>query len=276
MATGSPWEALCTSSFQKISPSAFRRLTSKTEVSAPELRAYIYSDIHLRGCESAALFADLPTVTQFVDLAAHTVHSPGWDLVDGELRKDGQFTLRPDQFPHTPTPNGQFTVALPRLRVNALPGWLVVESLEPPRLTAAWRLYLPGVSLRRFSALVDFMDRQTHLPRWSMKTTLGQSRDLRLIPRPDATVIYFDPAQIRSGALGALVDAISAFTPGGHGPGFSMQLTESVWIGGPGINAHTSFGAGLSAVAAQCLVRNDFNELHQRENAFRNEVDSLV
>ena len=270
------WEAMCTTAFKQVSRSTFRRYGSDSEVSTHELRACIYSDIHLRGCESAALYADLPTVTRFVDLSSRTVQSPGWSLVGEELHKEGQFILRSDQFPHSQTTDGTFTVAMPRLKVNASPGWLAIESLEPARICAPWRLYLPGITLHNFSTLIEFMDQQDYLHQWSMKTSLSQNPDLNLIPRPDATVIYFEPVPAEAGAIRALVSAISLFAPAGRGPGFSVQLTDSVWVGGPSTSSHTSFGSGLSVVAAQCLIANDFTELNQREAAFRNEVKSLV
>ncbi len=276
MTTHNLWEGMCTKAFKQVSRSTFRRNGSDSEVSTHELRACIYSDIHLRGCESAALYADLPTVSRFVDLSSHTVQSPGWDLVGEELHKEGQFILRSDQFPHSQTTDGDFTVDMPRLKVNSLPGWLAIESLGPARISAPWRLYLPGIALNNFSTLIEFMDQQDYLHQWSMKTSLSQNPDLTLIPRPDATVIYFEPAPGETGAIRALVKAISLFAPAGRGPGFSIQLTDSVWIGGPSPNPYTSFGSGLSVVAAQCLIANDFTELNQREAAFRNEVNSLV
>lgn len=276
MTTHSPWAAMCTSSFQQVSHSTFRRYRSDTEVSTHELRSCIYSDIHLRGCESAALYADLPTVTRFVDLSSHTVQSPGWNLVEEELHKEDHFILRSDQFSQSQTANGNFTVTIPRLKVNAVPGWLAIESLEPARFSAPWRLYLPGIALNNFSTLIEFMDHQDYLHQWSMKTSLSLNRNLILIPRPDATVVYFDPNSAGVGAISALVNAISLFASAGCGPGFSVQLTDSVWIGGPSTNAHTSFGSSLSVVAAKCLIANDFTELNQRESAFRNEVNALV
>lgn len=270
------WEAMCASGFKQVSHSTFRRYSSDSEVSIYELRACIYSDIHLLGCESATLYADLLTVTSFVDLSSHTVQSPGWNLVEEELHKEGHFILRSDQFPHSQTTDGHFTVTMPRLKVNASPGWLAIESLEPARFSSPWRLYLPGITLSNFSTLIAFMDRQDYLHQWSMKTSLSQNQNLTLIPRPDATVIYFDPAQARGGAIRALVNAINLFAPTGRGPGFSVQLTDSVWVGGPSTNAHTSFGSGLSVVAAQCLIANDFTELNHREATFWKEINALV
>ena len=71
---------------------------------------------------------------EFVNLTEHVDYSSGWRLTDGELHKDGQFSLLPEQFHNTRMSDGSFVVALPRLRVNALPGWLTVESIEPPVL----------------------------------------------------------------------------------------------------------------------------------------------
>lgn len=270
------WEALCTSSFQKLSPTTFRRLATNSEVGSPELRAYIYSDVHLRGCESPVLFADLSVVRQFVNLAEHVDYSSGWHLSDGELHKDGQFSLLPEQFHNTRMSDGSFAVALPRLRANALPGWLTVESIVPPVLRTAWRLYLPGVSLVNFAKLMEFMDTQTYLRGWSMKTSLAQNSKLLLVPRPDATVIYFDPAFSGDGSICALTDALKDFAPAEIGPGFSIQLSESVWLGGPASNSFTSFGAEMSKIAAECLIKDDFNELRYQETEFRKEMASIV
>lgn len=279
------WRELCKGRLKVLEPFKVRRLRSvgkpelvdDTTSSRAQLRSWVYSDVHMQSVGDTALFAGAADVKPYINVSEYFYRSTGWELENNQLKKNHHFVLSADAFHHEQQEDGTFSVVLPRLRFNAVIGWLTVHAPYETVMSKPWRLYIPGVDYTQIAVLIRFMDEQKHLTNWSLKTTLGLDNEATVLARPDSTVIYFDYAEVNGTKnIQQLADEIAKIIPSAQGPGFSLPINDSVWIGGSSEAATTSFGSALADVAADCLLRNDFTELDRAEENFRKEVDFLV